>query len=454
MRRLFKRILNILDGTPAVYGKREKGQSLVEMTAITPLIIILIVGLVEIGWFANNYLILLEVTRVGARRAAVLTGENAPMGWNNLATLPYNRTDLDPFSDEEQYAAANILRANVRNCDILGQQGVYSGFYNLVLCQMVRSMDPIRLRHSDENEVDDVIISVFAIQNVNNAPVNEGGDFHFQADSYNPIVPVEDHEPGYNPIIVGRWPTNANECNMWEAVNDGEIFHFGGWERDPFDYINDGQSPNIVEVHNPNTGQLAATYPMEMAVETENGWATLGFDGELPEFVRGFVFNANHRVELTPDVRQRLGLPEEGPVPVPYPDGGTRLAEPYCFGSNWTIYDVQELLRGSGFKMSQDEIDAMRATYAEFGYEEVLDADGNPTGVMREVDTGKFHGNVGLVLVEIYWQHDLMLDLPVFSPVFNALGTDTIEIYVWSAFPAPSVAPDLSYNLTWQDFTD
>ncbi|MCL4253483.1 MAG: pilus assembly protein, partial [Anaerolineae bacterium] len=66
MRKLLKTVIKILDGTPQPRGKkikRQSGQSVLEMTFITPLIIILLVGLVEIGWFARNYLTLLEVSR-------------------------------------------------------------------------------------------------------------------------------------------------------------------------------------------------------------------------------------------------------------------------------------------------------------------------------------------------------------------------------------------------------
>ncbi len=65
MRTFIKKIIQLLDGTPSVYGKRQSGQSVVELALITPILIVLLAGLVEIGWFANNYLNLLDVTRAG-----------------------------------------------------------------------------------------------------------------------------------------------------------------------------------------------------------------------------------------------------------------------------------------------------------------------------------------------------------------------------------------------------
>ena len=44
-----KKIFRILDGTPAVYGQYSRGQSLVELALVTPLLIVLLMGLAEIG---------------------------------------------------------------------------------------------------------------------------------------------------------------------------------------------------------------------------------------------------------------------------------------------------------------------------------------------------------------------------------------------------------------------
>ena len=105
MRKIFQKILQILDGTPTVYGESQKGQSIVEMTVITPLLIILIIGIIEIGWLANNYLTLQEVAKVGARRATVLPADLGPLAWErdsalrNASYLPSLFTDgitVDP----------------------------------------------------------------------------------------------------------------------------------------------------------------------------------------------------------------------------------------------------------------------------------------------------------------------------------------------------------------------
>src|SRR5215468_6917447 len=88
MRRLLRKILQILDGSPAEYGRqRERGQSLIELAFVTPILIIMIAGIVEIGWYANNYIGLLEAAKVGARRGPFLNGDNAPQNFNINASI-------------------------------------------------------------------------------------------------------------------------------------------------------------------------------------------------------------------------------------------------------------------------------------------------------------------------------------------------------------------------------
>src|SRR5688572_29816950 len=87
MRRFIQNLLKILDGSPGALGGYQRGQSLVELGLITPLLIVMVAGIIEIGWYANHVLILLEVTRVGARQATLFTGEYGYQSWSNEASI-------------------------------------------------------------------------------------------------------------------------------------------------------------------------------------------------------------------------------------------------------------------------------------------------------------------------------------------------------------------------------
>ncbi|MFW5771937.1 MAG: TadE/TadG family type IV pilus assembly protein [Phototrophicaceae bacterium] len=459
MRKLIRRILHILDGTPQPDQKKQRGQSTVELALVTPLLIILLVGLVEVGWFARNYLVLLEVTRVGARRGAVMSAENSPIFWdsseNGRQAVLFHSPNTDPDFDDRaatdpgRQTELAQLRFNVRNCppDPNATPNVI-GFYNLVMCQMINSMAPLEIRN---NDIDDIVISAFAIQVINNQPAD--GDLNLLD-----TAPINDDEfatPGFTPVVVGRWPTRANECNVWLNQASGQAFVFADdpVERDPFDYYRQNQPPlnnesdhrgsvdlELVLADPDGTGPAPIEsfyYPLELAFEDANSvngfFSTSGFDpyGQ-PETQRGFVLTGQRQVEerRTFDIS---GSPVE--------------LVSACWGSDKDVYWVQERLEGREFIMSQTEIDTMRLELNDPTF------CSGPGGV-GYCDQREFFVNQGLVLVEIYWQHQLLLDLPVFSPIYNALDDTQTTIEAWSAFPAPSITPELRYNLEPGDFVD
>lgn len=420
MRKVIRKIIEILDGTPAVYGQQERGQSLVEVAFVLPLLFMLIAGLVEVGWFANNYLALQEVTRTGASRGPVLTGDNSPLFWNNAAS---NVRDLVAPGQEGNGPADSIVyiqdpnvtvdpaieatSLNYRNaCATLIDTDF--GFYNLIVCQMLQSLDPLPYRVSRSTpvgipEIDDIVVSVFAIQTVNNAnPANydldvlpggtcSGGGEEACIRRYNDVYqrtlnfnsyglpPARIPPAGFNTMVVGRYPTNANECTVARDATPANVADDsaseGIIERDPFDFIWNGARDFITlggedyyyEVWPADTGR---------------------------EYQRGFVWTGQHIVD---DDRV------------------------LCWGSEWTIERVQNLLDLPGFSFPSA---------------------GDPVlGETRSLLPPSF----GMVLVEMFWRHDLLLEFPLFSPVLNVLGAST-TISAWSAYPVPSVDPGIIFN--------
>lgn len=502
MRNLLKKAIKILDGTPRPRKhKRERGQSVLEMTMITPLLIILLVGLVEIGWFARNYLTLLEVTRVGARRGAVLAGDNSPLVWNEWASLP-NGESYDPqwskypaLPDPPKYGGYNLtsiqsLRINVRECSRLGAAipDNFTGFYNLVLCQMLASLSPLEIRRGAaiplEARTDDIVISVFAIHMIDNSTPTTDGEELLLVDT-GPSAEIDEFEPhtGYIPVVVGRYPTKANECNRWVDPDNPTAPITYSNERDPFDFyrpyrdqgtvpgsssflpsnvlapnpnqfletyyvpllgnqyasiMNDTGGRNggvdVVEVYDGST--VVTTYPLELAVLRDGIWVS---PGDVPaydpytyqELVRGFSYTGYHKVIRTIEV------------------GGV-VYNSVCFGSEFSLLDIQNLMRDNSFFLSADEINAIRTDPVNPNPNFNCVDDG--FGGCANDDVRRYMANQGIVLVEVFWQHRLLLDIPVFSPIYTFLGTDRTTISVWSAFPAPSAVPNLKFNQDVSDF--
>lgn len=61
-----------------VYGKikSKKGQSLVETALILPFVILILMGIIDFGMMFNNYLLVSNASREGARNAAVGTSDS------------------------------------------------------------------------------------------------------------------------------------------------------------------------------------------------------------------------------------------------------------------------------------------------------------------------------------------------------------------------------------------
>jgi hypothetical protein len=406
MRRLIARLLAVLDGTPAPSHRRARqaGQSAVELALITPILITLLAGLVEIGWFANNYLTLLDVTRSGARRGATLNSEEfSPLeSYNNdwsyvaIEDMPdaYRAiTDNPPGLADEPGIGIHAYdtsfafedqrddRREGRDCD-------RPNFYSAVACNMLDSLDPLQM--DPRNGVDDIVVSVFSVENV---------DPNSLTTTY-PVLGPNRPLPGYNGpqiVVVGRYPTNANECN--DADPDTSLSIPAAFEpRDPFDF----NENNAIDVYSetPPIPPLAAPFVYhDTFSEVFNTVFNYGYDDatfpdpDAPiERQVGFVWLGQQRI-----VDLATNLPTN------------------CIGSQWRVDAMEDLFNVPGFvnPISDEE---------------------------RRVLPGQ-----GIVLAEMWWQHELLLKIPVFDPVFAILG-DRTTIYVWAAFPVSVADPSMVFD--------
>ncbi len=414
MRKLFRKILQILDGAPTTSGNHQRGQSTLELAFITPLLIMLIVGIVEIGWYANNYLALLEVTRVGARRGTLLIGDNGPLAWNNAASIMFGKGWQAAGLSPGDLAAVENTSWNFRNACVSLQETDF-GFYNLIVCQMLSSMDPLSLRL---NDLDDIVVSAFALQTVNNAnpldydPIDDSGIYRR---TYNfaefdiGIPPGEFKLPeDFSVVVVARYPSNANECtvaavspppvepptgtdtdgdgvtddldacdsDVGPAANYGCPYTEAAIERDPFNYITDDNHPTVGLAENGTLLNFELT----------------GYDVGL-EHQRGFAWFGQHRVNNS---------------------------SVQCWGSEFELAEVEEVMNLPGF------------TLVGAGYD----------------NRNYLTPGMGMVLVEIFWEHSTLLHFPLIdvsvieslNPVVGSLGTRPV-ISLWAAFPAPAAEP-------------
>ena len=159
--------------------------------------------------------------------------------------------------------------------------------------------------------------------------------------------------------------------------------------------------------YSPTYGTVS--YPLEL---TDIDGESLSDDGD--EFQRGFAFTGQHRID-DPDV--------------------------FCFGSEFGIRDVEELINLPGF-IEPNIYDPPTEDRDSAEYQTWLDNEVYPSQ-----DERAFFESQGMTLVEIFWQHQLLLNFALFRPLQEAYGDGDIVIALWSAFPLPSAAPNIIYQL-------
>ncbi|GAB4423226.1 MAG: hypothetical protein Kow00106_20290 [Anaerolineae bacterium] len=200
MRDRLRTVLALLD------GRGTRGQSLVELTLTLPILLIMLMGLTEIGWYANNYLTLLDVVREAGRFGATLD----PLDWADGEELKYHRMDCEelqtnfdkrPFEEQLTWPGPDLTAWGYS----VGDERPI-GFYDGVACSVIGNMQPLEFN----DLTDDIVVSVFQYVVLNRST---------------PYAEVR---------VVGRLPAKANECE-----ND-DLF-------DPFDWNHDGSGTGLDE---------------------------------------------------------------------------------------------------------------------------------------------------------------------------------------------------------------
>jgi hypothetical protein len=167
---------------------------MVELAITLPIFLIMLVGMMEIGWFANNYLILNEVIRAGGRYGSI----RDPLEWQDGNEKNKHFLDCDvtqPPGSWDGTSTYNILPPGtfVSSLDMpggffTGPESAALGYYDGVACAVIQNMSPLEFN----NDEDDIVISVFSYVLMNSANCGGGG----------PCVRV-----------VGRYPPAQNECS-------------------------------------------------------------------------------------------------------------------------------------------------------------------------------------------------------------------------------------------------
>jgi hypothetical protein len=374
MQRTLQKILDVLDGKP----RGARGQSLVEMTVTFPILILMLLSLAEVGFVANNYLILMDLVRESGRRGANLN----PTLWNESDTRNYQRLDCDREVDfynldpNDPQARLTPRRQPRGPSPAYGYSNYYPdlanpvdppfGYYDTVICQAILSMAPMEFEDMDWGASgfttppranlftrNDIVVSAFSYARMDyRARDPETGGFILDQSRLGPDVPPD----GVWITVTGRWPLANRYCSNSPGTGDS---------RDPFDFKRSSFYPDWNDgPGTPDDGELnGATPPYQLTGTSQS--------------VRGFVFTGN-------------AVNDDG-----------------CLGSRFTVQAIEQRLNE---QYSRAEL-AQRV----------------PNG--------------GLVLVEFFWQHHPLFFGPLFQGFIAGDPVRDPVLYVYGIFPAVAVQP-------------
>jgi hypothetical protein len=96
--------------------------------------------------------------------------------------------------------------------------------------------------------------------------------------------------------------------------------------------------------------------------------------------------------------------------------GNHKLENTFCVGSEWTMSEIEALMNVPSY------------------------------GLLNNAER-KMLPSQGVVMVEMFWEHEMLLKIPLLSPVYTAVGNQDgkMVINVWAAFPQAAVEPHIQF---------
>lgn len=447
MRQIIQHIIRILDGTPAEYGRQERGQSVVELGLIMPILLVMLAGIAEMGWFTNNYLIALEATRVGSRSGTLLEAEGSPISWERESVVI---EELDPdytmrtrrgvypqpiveagqdwyFTRDARVIDAINGEADPGESNICDQGIFEQGFYTRVACTTLDSLSPLDdefylLVNSsgNRNANDDFVPNGLYQPDDNFALVVPRNDVVVSAFSLNRVPSLPDCAPGctdkYNERREDVFAPYRDPGETDADFIGGAPINDNGTPDDASDdFVDTGSAQIMVTGRFPSNANECANDPSDVRdpfdIDRQNDLDTWEID-EVRQVILndGFtLFDAGNPATTDKNVRG-------------FALTGRWVTQDNCIGSEWGVRRIEKLVNLPGVYESEVE---------------------------------QLPDQQGLVLVEVMYRHELLLDLPLFGGIFNMFGSgggqDSGYIMVWAAFPLPTVRFDLNFERDCDD---
>jgi len=199
---------------------------LVELALTMPVLFLMVIGIAEVGFLANNYLVALDALREGGRFAVQLN----PMNWHTSLSDPagdnetrnQHRADCETTATLPSFGARFHVNLEARDAASIpagndgynqhpvapgyyeGNETGTLGFYDAVMCQVVAALDPLFFDY----RYDDIAISVISFTNRCEEWNNGAGAAACYEDPANYRRP----QGTRHLTITGRYPLMNRKC--------------------------------------------------------------------------------------------------------------------------------------------------------------------------------------------------------------------------------------------------
>jgi hypothetical protein len=463
--RILRRAVAVLDGKP----RGSKGQSLVEMTLTFPVLIVMVLGLVEIGFAANHYLILLDLVREAGRRGANLN----PNAWDDAwDTRNFERMDCDregagntggeKFYNIDQNVSKRSIPRGLWLKTARGYKGEgYTptgrpyessrfGFFDTVTCQIILSMSPLlfeapgdwgppnySIEPPDQSTLysrNEIAVSAFAYTKLDFRHLKADGSGRWKYDPGNPNGAYLKLVSAGPPPVYASQALDANALDIRKFLEPPNQTIASGASS----MISAEGTLMLVTRRYPTSNRYCAKIDADGKLQGDyrdpNHWqrATYVKDGTTYQIYTGSAGWRNNTATTPTDERD----PNERHTTLLAEPGGTQGVRGFifsglrydskqdCYGSSFTVQDVEDLLNG-----------------------ELLSS-----ALPEKLPNG------GLVLVEMWWQHHPLILAPLFNFASGAFESESFYpgidkdaapdarrsdpvFYVYAIFPVSAAEP-------------
>jgi hypothetical protein len=187
--------------------RKSRGQSLVEVAILLPVLLIMLSGMIEFGFALNQYLNILDAAREGARFGS----DGDPTQRSSCTDGEDDDNDRTPDDcPSPGIGITDSYADDTLNCEPSPSGEGTLDYYMQIACEVMRTADPVVL----DPARDDIVISIYKVYD---DPLNVDDGIIGVLPNYSEDPDLSAHNPTTN-TIQGQWRLYGNQASRYDTV--------------------------------------------------------------------------------------------------------------------------------------------------------------------------------------------------------------------------------------------